>query len=110
MKSATEFLLNNSVLLLSDVCLNDFGAKSYQAKPLLICRMKNMLLFEKLFLFFNMLSLEEFESYIVIPWMSLFLRKNHLLRCYGSLLNWIEGSFIMFITKIASKKIGALIH
>ena len=59
MKSATEFLLNNSVLLLSDVCLNDFGAKSYQAKPLLICRMKNMLLFEKLFLFFNMLSLEE---------------------------------------------------
>ena len=39
-------------------------------------------------------------------WMDLFLRKNHLLKCWGclSLLNWIA------IAKTASKKIGALIR
>ena len=40
----------------------------------------------------------------------LFLRRNHLLRCWGwpSLPNWIVGSYIISIANIASKKIGAL--
>ena len=44
-------------------------------------------------------------------WMGLFLRKNHLLRCWGwlSLSNCIGGSYIISIAKAASKKIGALI-
>ena len=44
-------------------------------------------------------------------WMGLFLRKNHLLRCWGwlSLLNWI-GPYIASIAKTAYKTIGALIH
>ena len=43
-------------------------------------------------------------------WMGLFLRKNHLLRCWGwhSLLNWI-GALTFSIAKTASKKTGALI-
>ena len=34
-------------------------------------------------------------------WMGLFLRKNHLSRCWGwlSLLNWIGGSYIVSIAK-----------
>ena len=44
--------------------------------------------------------------------MGLFLRKNHLLRCWGltfsSKLDW--GSYIISIAKTASKKIGALIR
>ena len=44
-------------------------------------------------------------------WMGLFLRKNHLLRCWGwpSLLNCI-GAYIISIAKTASKKIGVLIR
>ena len=40
--------------------------------------------------------------------MGLFLRKNHLSRCWGclSLLNWIGGSYIISIAKTVSKKIG----
>ena len=43
-------------------------------------------------------------------WVGLFLRKNHLLRCWGrpSKLDW--GSYIISIAKTASKKIGALIR
>ena len=43
-------------------------------------------------------------------WIGLFLRKNHLLKCWGwpFLLNWI-GAYIISIVKTASKKIGALI-
>ena len=42
-------------------------------------------------------------------WMGLFLRKNHLLRCWGwsSFLNWI--GVLIFVAKTASKKIWALI-
>ena len=44
--------------------------------------------------------------------MGLVLRKNNLLRCWGlafsSKLDW--SSYIISIAKIASKKIGALIH
>ena len=42
-------------------------------------------------------------------WMGLFLRKNHLLRCWGwlSFLNWIGA--LISIGTTASKKIGALI-
>ena len=44
--------------------------------------------------------------------MGLFLRKNHLLRCWGwlSLLNLIGALYIISITKTASKKIVALIR
>ena len=45
-------------------------------------------------------------------WMGLFLRKNHLLGCWGwsSLLNWIGALiYIHSIAKTASKKIEALI-
>ena len=44
-------------------------------------------------------------------WMGLFLRENHLLRCWGwlALLNCL-GSYIIFIAKTASKKIEALIR
>ena len=45
-------------------------------------------------------------------WMGLFLRKIHLLRCWGwsSLLNWIGALiYILSIAKTASKKIEALI-
>ena len=44
-------------------------------------------------------------------WMGLFLRKNHLLRCWDWLslqLDW--GFYVMSIAKTASKKIGALIR
>ena len=43
--------------------------------------------------------------------MGLFLRKNQLFRSWGwlSLLNWI-GALTISIAKIASKKIGILIH
>ena len=40
--------------------------------------------------------------------MGLLLKKNHLLRCFSSKLDW--GSYIISIGKTASKKIGALIH
>ena len=40
--------------------------------------------------------------------MGLFLRKNHLLRCWSSKLGW--GSHIIAIAKTASKKIRALIR
>ena len=45
-------------------------------------------------------------------WMALFLRENHLLRCWcwPSLLNWIGSSYIISIAKTASKKIGAIIR
>ena len=48
---------------------------------------------------------------IDVNWMGLFLRKKHILRCWGwlSLLNWI-GTYIVSIAKTALKKIGALIH
>ena len=44
-------------------------------------------------------------------WMVLFLKKNHLLWCWGesSLLNWI-GLLTFSVAKTASKKIGALIR
>ena len=44
-------------------------------------------------------------------WMGLFLRKNHLLRCWVwfCLLNWIGAPYIFSIAKTASKKIGVLI-
>ena len=44
--------------------------------------------------------------------MSLFLIKNHLLRCWGwpSLLNLDSGSYIISIAKTVSKKIGVLIN
>ena len=40
------------------------------------------------------------------------MRRNHILRCWGclSLLNWLGGSYIISITKTASKEIGVLIH
>ena len=43
--------------------------------------------------------------------MGLCLKKNHLLRCWGclSLLNWI-GGLTLFVAKITSKKVGALIY
>ena len=43
--------------------------------------------------------------------MGLFLRKNHLLRCWGLLflLNWIGALILHLLLKTASKKIGALI-
>ena len=39
-------------------------------------------------------------------WMGPFLRKNHLLRCWGLVcpLNWIGGSYIMSVAKTATKK------
>ena len=46
-------------------------------------------------------------------WMSLFLRKNHLLRCWGwlSFLNCIRALTISIsIAKTASNKIGVMIH
>ena len=42
-------------------------------------------------------------------WMGLFLRKDHHLRCWGCLLNWI-GAIIFSIAKTASKTIRALIR
>ena len=48
---------------------------------------------------------------IDVKWMSLFLRKNHFLRCweltFSSNLNW--SSWIISIAKSASEKSGALI-
>ena len=44
-------------------------------------------------------------------WIGLFLRKNHLLKCWGwtsSKLDW--DSYIISIAKTASKKIGAVIR
>ena len=45
-------------------------------------------------------------------WMGLFLRKNHLLRCWGwsSLLNWIRVLTFSLLLKLPPKKIGALIR
>ena len=40
--------------------------------------------------------------------MSLFLRKNSLLRCWGCILGW--GFYIISVVKTASRKIGALIR
>ena len=39
-------------------------------------------------------------------WMGLFLRKNHLLRCWGwpSLLNWIEALTLSLLLKLPPKK------
>ena len=40
-------------------------------------------------------------------WMSLFLRKNHILRCWGwpSFLNWIEALTISLLQKLLSRKL-----
>ena len=47
---------------------------------------------------------------LMSKWLGLFLRKNHLLRCWSwlSLLNWI-GALTLSVAKSASKEIGALI-
>ena len=49
--------------------------------------------------------------FLMGKWMGLFLRKNHLLRCwlltFSSKLDW--GSYIISLAKIVSKKIGVLI-
>ena len=47
----------------------------------------------------------------ISKWVGLFLRKNHLLRCWGylSLLKWIGSIDIISITKTAFKKIEVLI-
>ena len=36
--------------------------------------------------------------------MGLFLRKNYLLRCWGSLLNWIEALTLSVLLKILQEK------
>ena len=40
-------------------------------------------------------------------WMGLFLRKNHLLRCWGwpSLLNWIEALILSLLLKLLPRKL-----
>ena len=45
-------------------------------------------------------------------WIGLFLRKNHILRCWGwlCLLNWIGALILISIDKTSPKKIGALIR
>ena len=57
----------------------------------------------------NWFYLTSLITLVLLTWkrMCLFMRKNHLLRCWGwpSLLNWIVA-----IAKTASKKIGDLIH
>ena len=42
-------------------------------------------------------------------WMGLFLRKNHLLRCWGwpSLLNWIGALTLSLLLKLPPTKLGA---
>ena len=59
----------------------------------------------------NWFHLTGLITLVLLMWkyMGLFLRKNHLLRCWSwlSLLNWIEA-LTLSLTKTASKKIGAL--
>ena len=59
--------------------------------------------------YFHLTSLTKMVI-LMWKWMSLLLRKNHLLRCWGwpSLLNWIGA--IISIAKTVTKEIGALIR
>ena len=62
----------------------------------------------------NLFCLTSLVALVLLEWkwMSLLLRKNHLLRCWGCvfLLNCIGALTLCFIAETASKKIGALIR